>query len=176
MTTEASLVAHQRTVMAALAPQVTAPDPATAVLRESVRRWARLQLSNVCPLTTMVLGHHGRLVDEVDTQLALGGRPTSIHRWGQDLLARLLDDPDPLVAEMAHLELACVAPQRAAALRPGPWQTTLDPAATVADLLAGRDPRKRSRTDCRLVVQHDERGWHLVTCSGQVDRDLRLRD
>lgn len=164
MRAEPSLADHERAVRADLAPQSTTSEPATAVLRASVRRWALLQLSDVCPLTTMLLRHDGRLDDEVDALLAVGHRPTSIHRWGQDLLVRLLDDRDPFIADLAHMELALVAPRRADELRPGAWRTSFDPESTVVDLLAGRDPRARATRESWFVVEHDERGWRVAMC------------
>ncbi len=98
---------YERSVLAALHPNAAVTDPAVAVIRDSVRRWARLQLASMCPLTTRLLALDGRCEREIDLQLEAGARPCSIHRWSHAFLARLSGHADPFVVDVARFEL-CV--------------------------------------------------------------------
>lgn len=96
------LAAYERAVVASLRDGRTLGG--ADVVRWAVHRWAATSLAQVCPLTAAVLDRAGRWRDEVDAQLSLGDRPAVLHAWGGQLLARLRDDPDPLVAAVARLE------------------------------------------------------------------------
>ena len=155
---------YERSVLADLQPNAAVSDRAVSVIRDSVRRWALLQLVSLCPLTTRFLALDGRCESEVDLQLAVGARPCSIHRWSHAFLVRLSRHADPFVVDVARFELACVAPETAHALEPGPWSAWIDPGRLVADLLAGRDPRSRDQAAVWLQLRQDEGGWHIERC------------
>lgn len=76
-----------------------------AVVRWSVLSWARLVLSQVCPLTTSILAERGRLEQEVLEHVGRGRRQLSPHAWGRGFVARLAADADSDVAAAASIEL-----------------------------------------------------------------------
>jgi hypothetical protein len=108
-----------------------------------VLEWAILGLRSVCSLTAALLEIDGRFPDEVATQLDLGHRPMSLHRWGRSFSRRLLADHDPLVADVARLELATLGDPHALRTVPDPWLWAREPGLVIVDLLAGTDPRRR---------------------------------
>lgn len=157
-----SLLEHQRRVAAALHVDADVGDPAIEVIRGAVRRWAVLQLVELCPLTTRMLALVDRLDGEVIRQLAAADRPPSVHRWSHDMLVRLVGDTDHTVADVARLELACVAPDRCVDTDPGPWRLERQPEVLVAALLDGEDPRRRPRSPCWIDLRRHGESWHLV--------------
>lgn len=102
-----TLDAYEQVVLSALRAETDLEG--ADVVRWAVRCWAATSLAQVCPLTSTVLAGRGRWEQEVDHQLAQGGRPAVLHEWGRDFAVRLTDDLDPLVAAAAGLEAAALS-------------------------------------------------------------------
>jgi hypothetical protein len=129
------------------------PPTSFAVTKAAVLEWAILGLRSVCPLTAALLEIDGRFATEVAAQLDAGQRPMSLHLWGRTFSRRMLADGDPLVADVARLELITLGDPDAARTAPDPWLWWRPPEQVIVDLLTGVDPRRR-RPDpkpCRVA-------------------------
>ena len=149
------LAEYQRQVVDVLDPSRADDGLAgLSITRWSVLHWAEAGLSDVCPLTSALLQQRGRFTAEVTAQLAAGSRSTILHRWGQAFLCRLADDADPLVADVALLELVMTTPAGGVVARQlcEPWVWHRDPRAVALALLRGEDVESVPRV-CPVIVE-----------------------
>ena len=131
---------YQRCVAHRLRPEAESSlSDREQVVRDSVQRWACLQLSGVCPTVSSILARDGRLAGEVARQLSCSNRPASLHRWGLQFCERLVADRDPWVVWAAATD-ALVLQGRSIAIAesrcPG------DMTRSLHLVLSGQDPRE----------------------------------
>lgn len=166
------LADYQRQVVDVLDPR-QADDCLTglSITRWSVLHWAEAGLCDVCPLTSALLQQRGRFTAEVTAQLVAGRRPTILHRWGRAFLSRLADDADPLVADVALLELMMTTPATGLMARPipQPWVWHRDPRAVVLALLRGEDVETLPRVSAVLVERAADGRMKMVPAAGPID-------
>jgi hypothetical protein len=142
-----------------------------SITRWSVVHWAEAGLGDVCPLTSALLRQRGRFTAEVTAQLVAGSRSTILHRWGLAFLCRLAGDADPLVADVALLELAMTTPARGVLARPvpQPWVWHRDPRAVVLALLRGEDVEAVPRIRPVRVERAADGRMHIVPAAEPID-------
>jgi hypothetical protein len=142
-----------------------------SITRWSVVHWAEAGLGDVCPLTSTLLQQRGRFTAEVTAQLAAGSRSMILHRWGRAFLCRLAGDADPLVADVALLELAMTTPATRVVPRPlpHPWVWHRDPCAVVLALLRGEDVESVPRRSPVLVERTADGRMHIVPALEPID-------
>jgi hypothetical protein len=166
------LAEYQRQVVDALDPS-RADDglPGLSITRWSVLHWAEAGLCDVCPLTSALLQQRGRFTAEVTAQLVAGNRPTILHRWGRAFLCRLADDADPLVADVALLELVMTTPATGVVTRPipEPWVWHRDPRAVVLALLRGEDVDNVPRVSPVRVERAADGRMRMVPAAAPID-------
>ncbi len=130
---------YQRGVADRLRPGAGSPRSGREqVVRDSVLRWAVLQLSGVCPTVSSILARDDRLVHEVALQLACSDRPASLHRWGLQFCERLVADRDAWIVWAAATDALVLQGRSIAMAAP---RCPGDMTRSLQLVLSGRDPR-----------------------------------